>query len=116
MEHAAKDVRDETATTGGLAGARVFIPISLGNHYYSSEVLRSLLSYFIAKSRCSVIFLCDRLRYLSYRIRGETHEARIVTNIRLQLEQMNRTLVNLGLNSHSNVRVVDWSYLLKDPR
>jgi tRNA-dependent cyclodipeptide synthase len=116
MEHVAKDPRDETATGESLAGARVFIPISLGNHYYSSEVLSALLSHFIAESQCSVIFLCDRLRYLSYRIRGETHEARIVTNIRLQLEQMNRTLVNLGLNSHSNVRVVDWSFMQDDPR
>jgi tRNA-dependent cyclodipeptide synthase len=115
MERSA-NVDNETATTGCLAGARMFIPISLGNHYYSSEVLSSLLSHFIAKSRCSVIFLCDRLRYLSYRIRGETHEARIFTNIRLQLEQMNRSLVNLGLNSHSNVRVVDWSFLADDPR
>jgi tRNA-dependent cyclodipeptide synthase len=94
----------------------MFIPISLGNHYYSSEVLSALLSHFIAKSRCSVIFLCDRLRFLSYRIRGETHDSRIVANIRLQLDQMNRTLVNLGLNSHPNAKVVDWSFLQDDPR
>jgi tRNA-dependent cyclodipeptide synthase len=114
MQHAAKDVSE--AATGCLAGARMFIPISLGNHYYSSEVLSSLLSHFIAKSRCSIIFLCDRLRFLSYRIRGETHDAKIATNIRLQVDQMNRTLVNLGLNSHSNARVVDWSFLQDDPR
>ncbi|MEA2910492.1 MAG: Cyclodipeptide synthase [Bradyrhizobium sp.] len=116
MEHAAGNVYDETAATECLAGARMFIPISLGNHYYSSEVLNALLSHFIAGSRCSVIFLCDRLRFLSYRIRGETDDARIVTNIRLQLDQMNRTLINLGLSSHSNVRVVDWSFLQDDSR
>ena len=65
MEHVAKDARDETATGESLAGARVFIPISLGNHYYSSEVLSARLSHFIAESQCSVIFYvtaCDTCR------------------------------------------------------
>jgi tRNA-dependent cyclodipeptide synthase len=97
-----------------FAGTRMFIPISLGNHYYSSEILNVLLSKFIAKSECSVIFLCDRLRFLSYQIRGEADEPRIVATIRLQLAQMNRTLRNLGLNSHPNAEVADWSFLQDD--
>jgi tRNA-dependent cyclodipeptide synthase len=116
VEYAARNVYDETTATEYPAGARMFIPISLGNHYYSSDVLHALLSHFIAKSRHSIIFLCDRLRFLSYRIRGETDEARITANIRLQLDQMTRTLINLGLNSHSNAEVVDWSFLQDDPR
>jgi tRNA-dependent cyclodipeptide synthase len=99
-----------------LAGTRLFIPISLGNHYYSSKVLSVLLSEFITRSERSVIFLCDRLRFLSYRIRGETDEPRIAATIRLQLAQMNRTLVNLGLDSHENVEVVDWSFMQDDVR
>jgi tRNA-dependent cyclodipeptide synthase len=74
------------------------------------------LSRFIAESARSVIFLCDRLRFLSYRIRGETNEAKIVANIRQQLDQMRRTLVNLGLDSHRNASVVDWSFLREDDR
>jgi tRNA-dependent cyclodipeptide synthase len=97
-----------------LAGTRMFIPISLGNHYYSSKVLSVLMSEFIARSARSVIFLCDRLRFLSYRIRGETDEPRIGATIRQQLAQMNRTLVNLGLNSHKNAEVADWSFLQDD--
>jgi tRNA-dependent cyclodipeptide synthase len=97
-----------------FAGTRMFIPISLGNHYYSSEILNVLLSEFIAKSKCSVIFLCDRLRFLSYQIRGETDEPRIVATIRLQIAQMNRTLRNLGLNSHPNAEVADWLFLQDD--
>jgi len=116
VEHTAENVWCKTAPAECFAGTMMFIPISLGNHYYSSGVLSTLLSHFIAKSRCSVIFLCDRLRFLSYRIRGETHDSRIVANIRLQLDQMNRTLVNLGLGSHPNARVVDWSFLQDDPR
>jgi tRNA-dependent cyclodipeptide synthase len=97
-----------------LAGTRMFIPISLGNHYYSSKVLSVLMSEFIARSERSVISLCDRLRFLSYRIRGETDEPRIGATIGLQLAQMNRTLVNLGLNSHKNTEVADWSFLQDD--
>jgi len=116
VEYTADNVYCETAPAACFAGTRMFIPISLGNHYYSSEVLSALLAQFIAKSLCSVIFLCDRLRFLSYRIRGETDDSRISANIRLQLEQMKRTLINLGLNSHPNARVVDWSFLQDDPR
>jgi hypothetical protein len=101
---------------GSLAGAMMFIPISLGNHFYSSQVLIVLLSHFIAQSRQSVIFLCDRLRFLSYKIRGETNSQRINTNIRLQLDEFTRSLMNNGLNSHENVKVANWSYLEGDTR
>jgi len=102
--------------TAGLAGAMMFIPISLGNHFYSSRVFTVLLSHFIAQSRQSVIFLCDRLRFLSYKIRGETNSQRMNTNIRLQLDQITRSLMNNGLNSHQNVKVANWSYLEGDSR
>jgi tRNA-dependent cyclodipeptide synthase len=116
MEQAAAEPHEEITPADRFAGARMFIPISLGNHYYSSDVLSVLLSQFIASSERSVIFLCDRLRFLSYRIRGETHVSRIIANIRLQVDQMKRTLANLGLNSHPNAGVVDWSFLQADPR
>jgi tRNA-dependent cyclodipeptide synthase len=116
MDQAASERQTNTTPNSGFAGAQMFIPISLGNHYYSSEILGILLSRFIAESARSVIFLCDRLRFLSYRIRGETNEAKIVANIRQQLDQMRRTLVNLGLDSHRNASVVDWSFLREDDR
>jgi hypothetical protein len=106
----------QSAPTGSLAGAMMFIPISLGNHFYSSQVLTLLLSHFVTHSRQSVIFLCDRLRLLSYRIRGETNSQRINTSIRLQLDQIIRSLINNGLKSHQNVKVADWSYLEGDSR
>jgi tRNA-dependent cyclodipeptide synthase len=99
-----------------IVGGDVFVPISLGNHYYSSAILRQVMIEFIAKSRVSVIFLCDRLRFLSYRIRGETDLARIDSNIRIQLAQMTRALVNLGLNAYSNALVANWSLFQDDPR
>jgi tRNA-dependent cyclodipeptide synthase len=99
-----------------LAGAMMFIPISLGNHFYSSQVLALLLSHFVAQSHQSVIFLCDRLRFLSYEIRGETDFQRVNANIRLQLDQITRSLINNGLNSYQNVKVANWSYLEGDSR
>jgi tRNA-dependent cyclodipeptide synthase len=98
------------------AGGNLFIPISLGNHYYSSAVLRRVLSDFIANSKSSVIFLCDRLRLLSYRIRGETDIRRANENIRLQLDQVTRSLINIGIGAYPNAMVAHWSFLLSDPR
>jgi tRNA-dependent cyclodipeptide synthase len=107
---------DKIDTPKSLAGANMFIPISLGNHYYSSEILLRLMSDFIAHSRVSVIFLCDRLRLLSYRIRGETDIARAGANIKLQLDQLTRSLMHLGLNSYPNATVASWSFLSSDSR
>lgn len=99
-----------------IVGGDVFVPISLGNHYYSSAILRQVMIEFIAKSRVSVIFLCDRLRFLSYRIRGETDLERINSSIRIQLDQMTRALVNLGLDTYPNALVANWSLFQDDPR
>src|SRR5262249_60552008 len=106
----------DIAPPKSVAGGNLFIPISLGNHYYSSDVLRRVLADFIAPSRQSVIFLCDRLRLLSYRIRGETDLERIGANIRLQLSELTRSLMHLGLRAHPNAVVADWSLLASDPR
>jgi len=97
-------------------GANLFIPISLGNHYYSSVVLQNLMDDFISPSNRSIIFLCDRLRFLSYRIRGEVDIKGINSRIQIQIDQMKRTLDNLGLGSHPNAFVADWSFLEEDHR
>lgn len=97
-------------------GGNLFIPISLGNHYYSSEVLRRLMNKFIAPSNLSIIFLCDRLRFLSYLIRGETDRHRIASNIKIQVGQLTRTLIKLGLGSHPNASIADWSFCREDGR
>jgi tRNA-dependent cyclodipeptide synthase len=109
-------VRSDRPGPLGLTNANMFIPISLGNHYYSSEILRRLLSDFVANSKFAVVFLCDRLRLLSYRIRGEADIQRIDENIKLQLDQWTRSLINLGLGSYPNSIVASWSFLLDDPR
>jgi tRNA-dependent cyclodipeptide synthase len=107
---------DQAIASGDIVGTNVFVPISLGNHYYSSEILRQVMFEFVDKSQLSVIFLCDRLRYLSYSIRGDTNLRRISANIRLQLDQMTQALINVGLSSRPNVMIADWSLLHDDSR
>jgi tRNA-dependent cyclodipeptide synthase len=106
----------QTGPVDWIRGANLFIPISLGNHFYSSEILRTVLVDFVSKSRSSIIFLCNRLRFLSYRIRGETDIGQINGNIQLQLDQITRALGNAGLSSYSNSTVADWSFLQQEPR
>jgi len=101
----------EQTDTAPVVQSNLFIPISLGNHYYSRKILRQVFVEFIAKSNVSVIFLCDRLRFLSYRMRGVTDLEAINSRIRIQIDQMNRTLANLELGSYPNVSTVNWSFL-----
>lgn len=110
------DRAERTSATCSLASANLFIPISLGNHYYSSHILQRLLLDFVARSKSAVIFLCDRLRLLSYRIRGDADTDRIERNIKLQLDQLTRSLTHLGMCSYPNVQVANWSFLLDDFR
>ena len=99
-----------------IVGGKLFVPISLGNHYYSLGILRQLLVEFVSKSELSIVFLCDRLRFLSYQIRGETNIKRINSNIKIQLDQMSRVLANLGIKDYKNVVVANWSLIQDDPR
>jgi tRNA-dependent cyclodipeptide synthase len=106
----------EQAGTARVVQSNLFIPISLGNHYYSRKILREVFVNFIAHSNVSIIFLCDRLRFLTYRMRGVTNLETINSKIRIQIDQMNRTLANLGLGSYPNVSIVSWSFLKEDHR
>jgi tRNA-dependent cyclodipeptide synthase len=93
----------------------VFVPISLGNHYYSNCVLTYVLKSFIEGSDSAVIFLCDRLRFISYLIRGINSEIAL-KNILIQLDQMRRTINGIGAELMPNLRILDWSYLNEDNR
>jgi tRNA-dependent cyclodipeptide synthase len=99
-----------------VPGGNIFIPISLGNHYYSSQILRRVIMEIVSKSDRSMIFLCDRLRFLSYQIRGERDIQRINSNVQIQLEQTRRALINLHLGRYPNALVADWSFCQEDPR
>jgi tRNA-dependent cyclodipeptide synthase len=105
-----------TSATKYAENGNLFIPISLGNHYYSSVVIRNLIDDFISPSKSSIVFLCDRLRFLSYLIRGEANLNRITSNIKVQVEQLTRALVKLGIQSCPHASIVDWSFCEDDIR
>src|SRR5262245_13767917 len=105
-----------SSVTRSVANRHLFVPVSLGNHYYSSVVLRNLIENLIAPSKSSIIFLCDRLRFLSYLMRGETDLNRITSNVKIQVEQMTRALLNLGIRACPHASIVDWSFCRDDDR
>jgi hypothetical protein len=92
----------------------LFIPISLGNHYYSNAVLRDLVNEFVSPSNRSIIFICDQLRFLSYLIRGETDLQRITSNIKGQVEQLTRVLIDLGIGSICHASIADSTFCRND--
>jgi tRNA-dependent cyclodipeptide synthase len=106
----------EQANPMPFVQSNLFIPISLGNHYYSTKILRQVMTEFISKSSVSVIFLCDRLRFLSYCMRGDKDVKSINSRIQIQINQMNRTLTNLGIDCYPNAFVANWSFLEEDQR
>jgi tRNA-dependent cyclodipeptide synthase len=93
-----------------------FIPISLGNPYYSKPVLNLIVEQFIAQGRSSIIIICDRLRYLSYRIRGATDEHKIKANIFAQVEELKAALNTAGLEKYPTTTVATWAYVEQDNR
>jgi hypothetical protein len=95
---------------------KLFVPISLGNHFYSSKVLKFISTRFLEGAAAAVILLCDRLRYISYQIRGETNNTEIESRIAKQAAELRREISNVGLNRHPNTRVENWSILCTDPR
>lgn len=95
---------------------RLFVPISLGNHYYSTARLSMLLKETLIPSAHSTVFLCDRLRVLSYIIRGEEYSEGLRMRVELQLQQQIRTLNNIGYSSYPNIVIKSWSDIEADTK
>jgi tRNA-dependent cyclodipeptide synthase len=93
-----------------IKGARLFIPMSLGNHYYSNQILLFIIEHLLPNNSTSVLFLCDRLRFLSYMIRGVS-PVKAAANIQIQLDQTRRTIIGLGFSQTESSKILDWSYL-----
>lgn len=99
-----------------ITKGKLFIPISVGNHWYSNHILSRLFSEIISSSSTSVIFLCDRLRFLSYKIRGEIDDQLIKNKVLRQTNQMKKTFSNVGINRYPHASVESWSTLETDQR
>ncbi len=68
-----------------------------------------MLSELLIPSSEAVVFLCDKLRFLSYRIQGENREDDIKKKVALQLYQQTQTLKNLGFADYGNIQIKSWS-------
>jgi tRNA-dependent cyclodipeptide synthase len=99
-----------------ISDARLFIPISLGNHYYSKSRLRNLLQDIILPSAASTIFLCDQLRHLSYLIKGETDEVFVSKRVTSQLGEMRAMLSHCGYDEPTNLEILSWQTVANEPR
>ena len=82
---------------GELQNERLFIPISLGNHYYSNIILKRINNEIIPYSKSAIIFICDKLRYYFYKGKIDIPEDKLNIKIAEEVGQFIRTLNNCGL-------------------
>ena len=78
---------------------KVFIPISLGNHYYSSKILLYIRDYVLPVCRSSEIIICDKLRIIIYKMRKIGDEDFIKDKVKKEVEQFKKTLMNCGISN-----------------
>ncbi|MEO1078216.1 MAG: hypothetical protein AAFY29_01585 [Pseudomonadota bacterium] len=93
---------------------RSFIPISLGNHFYSKSVLRFVKEQVIDQSHDSKVVICDYLRCLNYQMRGVAAGKGLCMKVELEADQFRRTLNNAGI-SNSDCTIVTMTRILKTP-
>lgn len=89
-----------------------FFPISLGNHYYSNDVLISIKETISVKHNKSLLLICDHLRYLSYKLKGLSPNV-IDKKIQKEVREFKLRLVNCGY-SCSNIETKTMSSYLGD--
>lgn len=99
-----------------VSADRLFIPISLGNHYYTNIRLRRLLDEFVRPSAFATVFLCDQLRHMSYQIQGKGSDEAIGEKVALQLAQMRVTLSHCGFTINSSLSILSWDDVCSDKR
>ncbi|WDE07495.1 hypothetical protein SG34_011770 [Thalassomonas viridans] len=75
----------------------VFIPISLGNHYYSTKVLEFIKSYVLPLCSNAQILICDQLRVIIYKMRNVGSHDFISAKVDKEVAQFKRTLNNCGI-------------------
>lgn len=89
---------------------KAFYPISLGNHYYTNNVLTGIKDRVSINFQENMLVICDHLRYLSYKMRGidtDIIEKKIVNEV----SQFQKTLKNCGYDS-SRITIENMSSLI----
>ncbi len=91
-----------------VSGKNIFLPISIGNHFYSNEIISSISEEILPAGDNSIIVVCDRLRYLTFRLRGsQEHDARNKTD--KELAEFKNRLANCGIKQSQSVKICSWS-------
>ena len=97
-----------------VRGKFCFIPISLGNHYYTNERLNLLVRDVVPASKESVVVVCDRLRVLSYQLRV-MHEREARQKADREFAEFKNRLSNCGADAAANLTVLSWHALSEQP-
>ena len=87
-----------------------YFPISLGNHYYSNDILISIKDSISIHHEKSLVLICDHLRYLSYKLKGLSNEV-IDEKIQKEVREFKARLANCGYN-YSNIKTETMSSYL----
>jgi tRNA-dependent cyclodipeptide synthase len=91
-----------------LVGKKLFIPISIGNHFYSKKVFKFILKDLVSVCDSTVIFICDRLRYLIYTAKEYGTHEEILAHVDQEFDQLERTLINSGFKDGSKTQIWRW--------
>ena len=97
------------------SGNSYFMPISMGNRYYSRSRVKRAASLFLEKADSSVVVPCDRLRLLSYLTRRGVSADQAAHKVQDECMNMMRMLDNVGISKISNCYVIPMSVFYADP-
>ncbi len=100
-----------TTIVPSLSDQRLFIPISLGNHYYTNKILKWIMVEVASLSSEAVFFICDKLRYLTYKIRKIEDDQKINLKVETEVHQFKQRLKNCGIENYQNYKIATWSFV-----
>lgn len=96
-------------------GENFFFPISLGNHYFTNRILSRIAAELVPCSGRSLVLICDRLRVLTYQMRGFAAE-QAALKVQKEVGEFYHRLENCGFADHDNAVCVTWQFAAQDIR
>lgn len=87
-----------------------FIPVSLGNPFYSSRRVELIVERYVITSRASIFFVCDRLRYLALKAQGEEDAKASIRVLKITSDTVRMIEKSTSIVG-SRVRVVTWEFV-----
>lgn len=96
-------------------GNSYFVPMSIGNRYYSRSRMRRIANLSLVNADGSVVVPCDRLRVLSYVTHKGVGVDQAKQKAKDECDGMMKMLDNLGISNMSNCHVIPMSVFYGDP-